>query len=260
MAYQVQFDGWDFETNHVILDQLDIEFDETADPAKAAVPDRASTPETTMAGARITLGGRIQGTSYDDLHGKYLDLLKHTRGADRVKKGQLQIKSGRHYWAQRTNTPRFAYFNGAPAVSILLQMYADDPFPRSNSPTTIAEVTSASDPTISVDFGSDLLGDAYRIPLVVTSNALFAAGEVFRITNSTVGWTFEKVVETTIGGGQSIVVDGELREVLENGEPSGRGIAGTFPYLRGGVTNVISVAGSSRFGTVTLDFFDRYLA
>jgi hypothetical protein len=260
VGYAVSFDGWDFQTHDVIVDQLDIEFDEAADGGKAAVPDRASTPEGTMAGARITLGGTIRGTDFDDLHSRYLDLLKHTRGTDRVKKGQLAIKTGRHYWAQRVGTPRISYINGAPGASFLMQMYADDPFQRADTPTTVAELTSASDPTISVDFGSEILGDAYRIPLVVSCNALFVAGEVLRITNSTLGWTFEKVVETTIASGQTIVVDGELHEVLENGEPSGRGIAGTFPYLRGGVTNVISVAGSSRFGTITLEFVDRYLA
>lgn len=260
MAYAVAFDGWDFKSHDVIVDTLDLELEESAEPAKSAMPDRAASPEASSSGLRITLGGTISAASGSpaDLHAKYRELLAHTRGVDRLKRGQLEVYAGLHYWAQRLGTGRFSFAQGTPSLSWSLTFYADDPSSRAMSETVLVDTTSTSDPTVSVDFGTDLLGNATRIPLVLTSALPWVAGEVLRVENAIAGWRFEKVLERTIGAGEQLVVDGELHECLEGGEPAASGIAGTFPYLRGGVTNVLDFAGSDRHGAITVSFVDRY--
>ncbi len=262
MAYRVQFDGWDFETNGFIVSTLEVELEESAEPAKSSAPDAAASPETSSAGLRITVGGTVAGelgspASLQEAHSAFLVA---TRGIDRLKRGQLEVYDGRHYWAQRLGTVKFSFQQGAPASNWSASFYADDPHSRGNDVSSVMGTVSDSDPTLEVQYGVDFFGNASRIPLILTSGLTWLAGEVFRVRNLTAGWIFEKVLEDDIATGEQLVIDGELHEVLERGESMPSGISGTMPYLRGGVTNVLDFTGSDRLGAIAVAFMDRAMA
>lgn len=260
MPYAVAFDGWDFESHGVIVSSLSLQFEESSEPAKSAWPDHSASSEASMSGNRIVMSGTIaaDGGDADDLHDKYSALLEHTRGADRSKRGELSVYSGRHYWAQRLGTPQVTFEQGSPSLSWQLTFYADDPHSRSDTRTTLAETTSSTDPNVEIAFGSDFDGNASRIPIVITSGLGWQAGEVLRVHNADAGWRCEVVVGSTLPASTNIVLDGELHEFVVAGEVQASGVAGTFPYLLGGISNTLDFSGSDRHGAVTIAFTDRW--
>lgn len=261
MAYSISFNGWALDgTNGIIVDAIDFGRNEDTTPQKSAVADHGTIAEPTQGGLTIAIGGSIIGTSESDLRSKIGALLKNTRGTDRIKQGQLALYTDRHWWAQRIGNVGITPRAGSANASFSMTFFAADPYSRANSISTVVETPALSNPTVSFDFGSDFSGDAWRIPLVITTTYAWARGDLLRIYNSTVGWRFEKIIENAISSGQSLVVDGELFEVTESGSVSGPGISGTFPYLRGGTTNVLTFSGSTRFGSTSFSFYDRYLS
>jgi len=232
-------------------------------PERSVAADGGVVSESLLGTMTIRIAGTIATTTNQEARDKYSSILALLRGGDRIKKGRLDLYGDSHYFCQLIGITPLRHISGEGNVSVALTFEADEPYHRPNAITTFDEVISASDPTIVIAFSTTLLGNAPRIPMVLKAPMMtFSAGDVVRVENTTAGWKFAHVLTQALTGSDLLVIDGETSEVLEKGVVVGEGNSGVMPYLLGGVSNNLTLAGTTAArltGTWTVEFWDRFL-
>lgn len=252
------FNGWPFSSVDLVVSSISSTLVYPARPAKAAMPDQGISSEATLAGRSFRMGGKITAASESDLSTKWGTLLKRTRGAgDRTKKGQLDVTGTGHFLAQAVGSWGFAKDKGQSNAVVSLEFYADDPWLRKTL-RTVSETLSGGDKIIALIFASSFTGDAPRMPAILNLGGGWQKDELLRVNNSVTGEWFEHVVSRNLTASEDLVVDGEAFEVLEGSQVAMSGTSGTFPYVRGGVTQNLDFEGSSRLQGYDVIFWDRF--
>lgn len=262
-ALAPKWNDWALSNAGVTITSVEVDPQYGGKGERSVAADGGVVSEGLLGTMTIRLGGTIAAATNQVARDYYSTLLANLRGSDRVKKGRLDLYGDSHYFCQLTGVTPLRHLTGEGNVSISLTFESDEPYHRLNAVTTFSEVISATDPSITIAYGTTLLGNAPRVPLVLKAPTMtFAAGDVVRITNSTAGWTFAHVVTQALTSSDLLVIDGETCEVLEKGVPVGEGNAGVFPYLVGGATNAMTLAGTTTArltGTWSVEFWDRSL-
>lgn len=258
-----KFNDWALSTAGFVASQVELDPQYATRGEKSVIQDMGVVPEGTLGSMQIKLSGTIATSTNQAARDAWSLLLANLRGSDRIKKGRLDIYGDSHYFCQLIGVTPLRHLSGEGNVAVSLTFEADEPYRRLNAITTYSEIVSVSDPVLTLAYGSTITGNAPRIPCVIKPPTLaFAQGDLIRIFNSTVGWRFEHVVTQALTTSDQIIIDGETGEVTEKGVVVGDGNSGTAPYLKGGVSNLITFSGtklSRLVGTWTVEFWDRFL-
>jgi len=254
MAITVTFDDWDFTDADVTIADVNLSLPEPSNSQKSARAYGSVVQEISSGGLRILITGQITGTSASDFSANKKSLLINTSGLTRNRHGRLSLRSGFHYWAARAGGVTLNPLDGVYQAQFAMEFLASDPWERSNTEISAAIVSS----TGNISHPTQFAGDAPVMPVRIDCGAGWAAGEVFILENSTAGYTFSKIIEQSLGSGETLVVDAELGRVYEGSRLSNVGVGGRFPYLQGNTTNSFDRSASSRTPTMTFTFWDRY--
>lgn len=262
-ALDPQFNGWAFSGAGFTTTDVEFQLAYPERAQKAVQVDGGVAQEGALHGRIIRLSGKLVGTSTTDVRDKFGSLIKRLRGTDRQKKGRLDIHGDGHYYAQLVSSIPARLLPGQLAWQVQLEFFADDPFRRTNTVKAISETPTAGTPTVTISNGAglDFAGDAPRMPVVLDCNTGWQAGNVLRLVNQLTGARFEYVVKNNLTVSQSLVIDGETHEILEADTVTMEGVAGVFPYLRGGADNIWDFTGTTaaRLGVPYIfTFWDRY--
>lgn len=253
----VKFDGWSLVTNANFTEaRVDMGLPIRSTRSGSAQAFHGAAVQGKFEGRRITVVGTVVGSDASDANDKAQLILSQLGGVDRQRFGRLDLYGNGHYWCQLDQVPTLSPRDPS-SLSMNLQFFAPDPFRRSAALVTKSATPASPDFEITVTHGSDFDGDVPRIPLSINLGSGWQKDELVRIENTTIGWFFEHVVTQNLTG-VDLVIDGDNHEVLEGGVAVHEGTAATFPYLRGGTTNVLDFTDCDRFQSFTLEFYDRF--
>lgn len=258
-ALDPKFNGWAMSNAGLVVNRGSMQLSYPTREQKSVEADWGVTHEVTLAGRKIKLSGTIAAATNTLALTNWSTLLKRTRGAgDRVKKGQLDIYDNGHWYAQAVGAWGFDIIPGEGKARVTMDFFADDPF-RRDGLKILTDTPTPTDPTFTVTLTTDFSGDAPRIPMVWNLGVGWQKDELVRVLNTTTNEYFEHVVSRNLGVSESLVIDGEVYEVLEGDTVAMEGTSGAFPYLRGGITNQFDFTDTDRLSIqYATTFWDRF--
>ena len=261
-----QIGAFIFSSASVVLEDWAIGAPRELDIMGSAQEEQGASSQGKLAGRTVTLMVDITGTTPSNLQDNVSAFIAAT-SSDLPQDLHLEPQfPGRYLLVKRTGELVVRNVQGAPGtrVKATVEFFADDPYWLNGVSITQRATLSTISTNVTINLSGVGAANAKWIPLICVlqvAGTTFQAGKTIKITNTTTQpneiFRYKANADLTGGSAKVGLIDGESKEVLWDGELQNKNVAGIFPRLRGGISNVIQVdldsTGSNGLNS-TLDF------